>query len=202
MKKCIEIEILYSNLKTLHTLNKKIITHSSRVSHLAYEFGNHLGLSTQDKKRLFIGGFLHDIGKNTFDKDLLESENPLTKDRRDKIYNHTLIGYSLINDGIQDQTIKEIVLFHHERVDGTGYPYQLYGYEIPYLAKIISICDAYDAMVSGRSYKEAITPEEAIDELIHNAGTQFDYVLVSKFIDFMQVLAIPTTIDFGTIAEY
>jgi HD-GYP domain-containing protein (c-di-GMP phosphodiesterase class II) len=92
----------------------------------------------------------------------------------------------IIGDEIKDQKIREIILYHHERIDGQGYPFQLTGDQIPYLVKIITLCDAYDAMTENRSYKPSLSIDQALEEIRQCSGTQFDQSLAKKFTQYIK----------------
>lgn len=183
-----EIQSILSKLNIDKQYKKFTVEeHSIMVSQHAVEFGNHLELEQDDIQRLMLGGIVHDIGKVIFTKSLNNGQIANSKKDKDLIYNHPLAGMALIKDLNIDKQIKEIVLFHHERVDGTGYPHQLNDHEIPYLVKIITICDSYCAMLSKRRYKVQLTQKEAIKELITCADTQFDKRLVNHFVEYMKI---------------
>jgi putative nucleotidyltransferase with HDIG domain len=171
---------------SIHPSGNMMDNHSYRVSRIAKEFGHYLGLSSYDIHRLMIGGFLHDVGKTSFGHDLFYGHSLLTSNDSKMIENHTIQGLVIIGDEITDIKIREIILYHHERIDGTGYPFQLIGDEIPFLVKIISLCDAYDAMTENRSYKPTLTINQAVEEINQCAGTQFDPCLAKKFIRFIK----------------
>lgn len=159
--------------------------HSVQVSKYALKLGMRTGCSEKSLQHLVIGGLLHDVGK-VYMNDELFTNTTLNSRLKDQIFNHTIMGVSLASNLNLPQEVMDIILLHHERVDGSGYPYQLFGYEIPKLVKIISICDAYSAMISERSYSESKTKEEAIEELVLNKGTQFDASLVDYFIEVLE----------------
>lgn len=157
--------------------------HSLRVSELAVKLATAVELSIEDINQVLIGSFLHDIGKIFLGNEILEGNMPLTKKQRDEVISHSILGHGYLKDVSGLDKAKEIVLLHHERIDGTGYPNGLVGSEIPVHVKIVSICDSYDAMTSYRSYKlRSFTQEEAIEELIINKNLQFDSNLVDIFI--------------------
>ena len=179
---------LYQMLNQIQSLTNHSpspISHSYNVSQMANSFGAYLGLCNKDINKLIIGGLLHDIGKVSYDDDLLSGIETLDEEKRGVIHNHTIVGLSIVNHHIVDKEIREIILYHHERVDGKGYPFGLIGNEIPKLVKIISIVDAYDAMTSSRGYNEKLTKEQAIQEIIHCAGSQFDEDLAHSFIGYL-----------------
>ena len=102
---------------------------------------------------------------------------------KEEIRKHAEIGYRILNASSEFSELAEIVLCHHERMDGTGYPRQLTGSEIPTESRVIAITNAYDAMITKQTYRESLPVKEAVEELQNGAGTQFDPVLTKLFID-------------------
>lgn len=127
-------------------------------------------------------GLLHDIGKIAIDENILNKPEKLSFDEWEEVKRHPEIGYRILSTANGMAEIAEYVLAHHERWDGLGYPKGLKGEELPLQPRIIAIADAYDAMTSSRSYRDALSNKVAIEELKKNAGTQFDPVLVELFI--------------------
>lgn len=157
--------------------------HSLRVSRMAVDLAIKIKLPPEDINQVLIGSYIHDIGKVFLSKEILNGDKPLSPKQREELITHTVFGHRYLEDVKGLEKAKEIVLLHHERIDGTGYPYGILGYEIPTHVKIVSICDTYDAMTSYRAYRKGIfTHEEAIQELIDNKGTQFDSTLVDVFV--------------------
>jgi len=161
--------------------------HSIEVAKLSAKLYESLGKDEKKVSDLFEVAKIHDIGKAVLDEKILNVDRKLTKNEYSYIKRHSEVGYQLLHDiGFKNPYLLTI-LYHHERVDGEGYPERLMGYEIPLEAKVISIADAYEAMTSARPYKRAFSQEEAISELRKNACTQFDSKLVEIFIN--QVLS-------------
>lgn len=158
--------------------------HCERVTKYSVEIAKQLKLNGNQIETLQFAGLLHDIGKIGIPAEILGKPTRLTKEEFDVIKTHPDIGYKILKDVEFLEPSSKILLQHHEKLDGTGYPLGLTGDKIDYLAKILSVADAYDAMTSSRPYREApLTPEEAVAELIKYKGTQFDAVVVDAFIE-------------------
>lgn len=139
--------------------------HCHRMANYATALGRRLGLSTVELQALHRGGFLHDVGMLAIPDVVLRKTGSLTPDEYERIKAHTVIGESLVGHLRSLQTVRPIIRSHHERRDGSGYPDQLQGDEIPLLAQIISVVDAYDALTSPRAYQAAKSPAAAISVL-------------------------------------
>ncbi len=154
--------------------------HSERVAELAERMGRAMGMSAEDVGALLTAAKLHDIGKIAV-SDILDKTEPLQEGEWFAVKRHSEIGYAILNSGGDFAVSARIVLAHHERFDGKGYPKGLEGRAIPLHARIIAVADAYDAMTSGRPYRPARTPSEALDEIEAGSGTQFDPEVVRVF---------------------
>jgi len=173
-------------MSTLHEKSPREEAHSQRVSLLCFEMGQELSLPVRDVNQLKTMGLLHDLGKIAIDDKILNKKGQLTTVEYEDIKKHPEIGYRILSSVNELSDMATNVLFHHERWDGKGYPRGLKGEEIPYLSRIISIADAYDAMTSNRSYREALSEEEAISEILKNSGSQFDPELAPIFVNYLQ----------------
>ncbi|MGB9893769.1 MAG: HD-GYP domain-containing protein [Candidatus Saccharicenans sp.] len=129
------------------------------------------------------GALLHDIGKIGIPEGILQKKGPLAEEEMDIIKYHPLIGFAMIEEFSFLQGAAEIVLFHHERYDGTGYPFGLQGEEIPLSARLFSLADTLDAITSDRPYRQARTFEEALAEIKDCSGSQFDPRLVEIMLE-------------------
>lgn len=157
--------------------------HSTRVADFSVKIGKAMGLAGQELESLHKAAMFHDIGKIWVPKYLLLKEGPLTAEEQAQIRKHPVIGAELLDSAHALPGETAAVLHHHERYDGTGYPYGLKGLAIPLEARIMAVADAFDAMTSERPYRSALLMREALDELYSNAGTQFDPRVVEAFLN-------------------
>lgn len=158
--------------------------HTERVTQLAMALGRTLGLDAEQLAHLRWGAYLHDIGKIAISDRILLKPDRLTNDEFAEVKRHVLIGESMLQhmNFLPDHVI-DIVRHHHERWDGHGYPDALAGHDIPFLARLFSVVDVYDALVSQRPYKRAWSCDEALAELVQQRGKQFDAKIVDAFCD-------------------
>lgn len=159
------------------------LEHSQNVSKICETMGKILKLNEEAIRNLRIAGELHDIGKIAMDKSILLKTEKLTDLEWNVIMQHPEVGYKLLSTSSEYQIASDFVRFHHEKWDGTGYPYNLKGEEIPMGSRIISIADAYDLMTLEKPYGKGLSLHEAIIELKKFSGIQFDPELVQIFID-------------------
>ncbi len=160
--------------------------HSDRVSAYSVLIGEKLGLSDTDIKTLRIGGLFHDIGKIGIPDSILLKEQKLTDQEYSEIKNHPSIGAHILSNATIFKDIIPIVLYHHERFDGRGYPKMLAGEQIPLLARITAVADTFDAMTSKRSYRDAMPLDVVKEEIRNCSGTQFDPQIASTFLDILE----------------
>jgi HD-GYP domain-containing protein (c-di-GMP phosphodiesterase class II) len=166
--------------------------HSDRVSEYATKIGKALNLSQEAVALLRDSGTFHDVGKIGIDDSILKKAGRLTREEYEEIKKHPQCGAVILSAVSMFRDIIPVVLYHHERYDGSGYPKGLAGTQIPLLARILSVADALDAMTTNRSYSPAKSLEESIEELRKNAGTQFDPQIVDVTIKLIQDKAIIT----------
>ena len=160
--------------------------HSDRVSEYSVLIGEKLGLNEEDLRRLRIGGLFHDVGKIGVPDNILQKNGKLSDDEYSEIKNHPTIGAHILSSASIFQDIIPIVKHHHERFDGRGYPGQLKGEEIPYLARIAAVADSFDAMTSRRVYRDSLPINVVIEEIEKNKGTQFDPSVADAFLDILR----------------
>ncbi|MCR3921508.1 MAG: diguanylate cyclase, partial [Firmicutes bacterium] len=160
--------------------------HARRVSTLCGDIGKAMNLPAYEVKRLQEAGMLHDIGKISLGENLLTKNASLLEQEWKEIKQHPVVGYRILNGFDDTIDLAELVLTHHERLDGSGYPKGLRGEEIPKLARIIALAEGYDAMTNDSSYKAAMSKEDAIVEMQKKAGTQFDPSIVAIFVELLE----------------
>ncbi len=157
--------------------------HSQRVARYAKEIMYRLGGSEEEQNKAYFIGILHDVGKIAVKDDIINSEERLTDDEYEIIKLHTIAGYQILRS---IDIIPEIAVgarWHHERYDGTGYPNGLSGENIPLIARIIAVADAYDAMTSNRTYQKTMPQDKVREEILKGMGTQFDPKIAKIMVD-------------------
>lgn len=152
--------------------------HSSRVGDMSFDLAKKIGLKGKELENIHIAAHLHDIGKIGIPEQVLNKKGRLLPHEWAQIKRHPEIGYRILSKSKALIKIAEIVLHHHERFDGKGYPGNLKGEKIPLGSRIIAICDTIDALTSNRPYREAFSFRYAKLEIYKNKTTQFDPVLV------------------------
>ena len=145
---------------------EKEIKHGIQVSNLAYRTGKMLGLEETMCHELAVAGILHDIGKLKLRNYITAEEKPLIVEEIKYVRKHPKLGYESLKERGYSDFILESIYYHHENYDGSGYPKNLSGEEIPLGARILRICDVYAALTSKRSYRDAFSPEVAMEMLI------------------------------------
>jgi putative nucleotidyltransferase with HDIG domain len=148
--------------------------HSIRVTDYALAIAKEMGLPEEEREMIRKAGLLHDIGKVGISEKILSKEGPLTEDERYILEQHPSLGEEILGRVKEMKEMAEIVGSHHERYDGTGYPYGRKGEEIPLAGRILGVADALDAMLSDRPYRPGMNLLQALTEIRRNAGTQFD----------------------------
>lgn len=156
--------------------------HSDRVAYYAVKIGEKMNLNNGDLEKLRIGGIFHDIGKIGTNDDILLKNARLDDFEYNEIKKHPLRGANILSAMSMFRDIVPLVEYHHERMDGKGYPHGLKGEEIPPLARIITAADAFDAMTSDRVYRSKLKLPEAVEQLEKGRGTQFDENVVDNFV--------------------
>jgi putative two-component system response regulator len=176
------IEALVS---ALEAKDKYTAGHSRRVTEIAAAVGKELGLSAQDMEDLRWGSLLHDIGKIAIDEAVQNKPGKLTSEEYMHIMTHAHVGANIVGPVVNGKTTKTIE-HHHDRYDGRGLRQVIAGNDIPLEARILAVADAFDAMISDRPYRAAMSVAQAVQEIKHCAGTQFDPAVVTAFLRTMQ----------------
>ncbi|MDT8395735.1 MAG: GAF domain-containing protein [bacterium] len=156
--------------------------HSENVTNYSLKIADYLGLSDQQKDIIRYAGVLHDIGKIVISSTITDKPGKLTGDEWERIKEHPLIGQRILDPIDYLEPVKICIQTHHERCDGSGYPFGLRAHEIPLETRILSVADAYDAMIHSRPYRSALTVKDAVDELKRSAGSQFDQAVVGSLV--------------------
>ena len=155
--------------------------HSAAVAIYARDIASRIGLSTQDQQLAHLCGLLHDIGKVGLPLGILEKTGALNLEERRKMEEHSVIGERILANVEDYDEIARIVRHHHERVDGNGYPDGIQSDDIPLISRILAVADAYNAMTSGRPYRDAMPSQVARLRLAQGVGSQFDTSVVAAF---------------------
>jgi HD-GYP domain-containing protein (c-di-GMP phosphodiesterase class II) len=168
-------------LRAMHERHPELHQHSNGVANLALAVGRRLAMDTPELDQLMEAAELHDIGKVAVPDSILEKPAALDEAEWGFMRRHTILGERILTGAPALRGVARLVRASHERFDGTGYPDGLQGEEIPLGARIVAVCDAYDAMISERPYRAARPGEEARRELVRCAGSQFDPAVVEAF---------------------
>jgi diguanylate cyclase (GGDEF)-like protein/PAS domain S-box-containing protein len=186
----VQNEIVASLTRSLFEKNIETEDSSQRVVRIAKRMGESLDLPENRMEELILHAKLHDIGKVAVREKLLKKKGPLDKEEWEEVKKHTEIGYRIANTSTLLSPIAEYILCQHEWWDGSGYPRNLKGDEIPLISRIVAVVDSYEAMIGNRPYRKALSREKAVDELLKFSGTQFDPELVKVFITVLEELKI------------
>jgi putative nucleotidyltransferase with HDIG domain len=169
--------------KALEHRESNTASHSIEVNKIAMAIGAKMHLSAEESANLNWGTLLHDIGKLAIKDEILLKSDMLTTEEYEIIKQHPRIGYYILKDCEYLAKAAEVALYHQERFDGKGYPLNLQGENIPLLARICTVADAFEAMIADRPYRKGRSWEEAVQEIIKYKGTQFDPQVVDAFLE-------------------
>ena len=156
---------------------------SKRITYYSIIVAKQLGLSTIDTGKVELAGMLHDIGMIGVSDEILYKIDALSQEEYDEIKKHITYSVKILEDIKQLKDVVEIIKYHHEKYDGTGYPYGVKGEDIPLGSRIIAVADAFDSIISNRIYRNKIELQDALNEIKKGALTQFDPVVVKAFED-------------------
>ena len=182
----LQLGVLVTMVRTLSLRDRYTARHSAAVARYAYAVAKAADCSEDDLRIVHTAGLLHDIGKFAFPDRILLADRPLSEADLEIVRRHPVHGADLVRRIEGYEKIAAVILAHHERVDGTGYPYGLRGDEIPALARIISVADTYDVLTARDTYRPPISSPEAIAELRKVAGSQLDARFVELFIEILE----------------
>jgi HD-GYP domain-containing protein (c-di-GMP phosphodiesterase class II) len=189
---------LYTDMREVHIDTVRALTsaidasdpytkgHSERVTQYAIALARELRLSERRVQAIEYAGFLHDMGKIGLQHNILLKPSALTDSEWDEMKRHPETGAKIVKELHFLKGARDVVLFHHERFDGAGYPQGLAGERIPLEARIVKVADAFDAMLSDRPYRKALGLERALDQLRQGSGTEFDPRAVAAFIGLVE----------------
>ena len=170
-------------MNTLFEKSNREANHSKRVSRICEQIAIQMKFEKQEVNQMKIAGLVHDIGKISIDEKILNKPGRLDDGEKIEIQKHPESGWRILSSSNEFENMAKLVLQHHEQWDGNGYPNKLIGEKISIEARIIAVADAYDAMTSKRSYRAAMSNEEAIKEILRCSGTQFDPEIVDVFVN-------------------
>jgi len=175
-------QVIFSLAAAVEAKDALTEKHTQRVAESARHLGARLGLPEVALDALYRGGIIHDIGKIGIPDVILLKPGPLDADETAVMRSHVLIGENIVRPLRSGSTLLPIIRHHHERFDGRGYPDALRGREIPRLARIVSVCDAFDALVNDRPYRPRLPVDQAVALLVDGAGHQWDPEVVDLFV--------------------
>lgn len=160
--------------------------HTERVAGRARALASRLGFGAAEIDQIHAGALIHDIGKLAIPDGVLNKPGPLTAEEFEIVKRHCVIGAEIVAPLSSQPELLAIVRHHHERYDGAGYPDGLAGETIPLAARVVAICDAFDAMSSDRPYRSAFTPQHACELMLGGRGSQWDGPMVDAFVEVVQ----------------
>jgi HD-GYP domain-containing protein (c-di-GMP phosphodiesterase class II) len=174
----IDVEAVAALVAAVEVKDRETQGHNHRVARLCVQIGRELGMTSTDLRTLARAGLLHDVGKLGIPDAILHKQGPLTADEWTVMKTHPEIGLRILKRSGHFRRELLAVLYHHERMDGSGYPHGLHGDAIPIEARIIAVADTYDVLTSDRPYRKALSSADAIETVLREAGTHLDARLV------------------------
>lgn len=196
------LELIYNSKDTLYVMTELMGTdmytynHSAEVAILSMLVAKSLGLNSQYIQKIGIGAIMHDIGKMKIPNEVLNKIAPLTENEMENIKEHARLGYDLLKDSMTVSSLsRQIVLLHHEKLDGNGYPMKMEGENIPVHVRIVTICDIFNALVSNRSYREKMNVDMALETLRAEAVYQLDREIYYHLIKVVNIYPVGTMVE-------
>ena len=178
---------LVSLVNAIEGHDRFLAGHAQRVRDLSLLLGEAIGLPDDQLRHLEWGALLHDLGTHWVSADILQKASALSEEEMNQVRKHPVLGAELLDVSYAFDEIREIILTHHERWDGTGYPSGMAGDAIPFLARIVAVVETYDALTSARPYRGAYSPADARDVIERRAGTHLDPTLVTAFLGIPEI---------------
>jgi len=178
-------ETIYAFAEAIGARDLYTMGHSEKVAEYARFIADRLGLDAREVEKAYLCGIVHDVGKIGVPENILNKPGPLSPEEFQQITHHPSMGAGILSHISWLEDVVPVVMSHHERYDGSGYPRGLRGEEIPLLSRILAVADAFDAMTSDRSYRRALPLSVAVNELRRGAGSQFDPLVVEAFLSML-----------------
>ena len=185
-ERTIPFDVIMGLLMAVDSKDQYTLRHSQEVTKRACALARELQLSSEEMNSLEIAGKLHDVGKIGVPTSILKKPGPFTPEEWKIVQEHPHLGFIILQQLSQTKTVFQAILHHHERYDGKGYPSGLKGKKIPLLSRILALADAFSAMITGRPHRNALTVEEALEEIRCNMGKQFDPTLAQMFVELVE----------------
>jgi diguanylate cyclase (GGDEF)-like protein/putative nucleotidyltransferase with HDIG domain len=180
------VDSTYALVKAVEAKDPHTVGHADNVAYYSVKIAEAMGMSAEDVEVIKYASLLHDVGKIGVSQDILVKKTSLTKAEYELLKRHPVIGVNILGDvGFLEKELP-IILHHHERVDGSGYPHGFRGREIPVGSRILAAVDAFEAITAGRSYRGRRSEKEAIEELVQGKGTQFSPEIVDVFLEVLR----------------
>ncbi|TDT68587.1 HD-GYP domain-containing protein (c-di-GMP phosphodiesterase class II) [Hypnocyclicus thermotrophus] len=176
------------SLMDMKSEGEYLFDHSLKTTMLAIMLGKELNYTDEELEILGKAAILHDVGMLKVKKEIIDKKSKLTLEEMEEVKKHIDITLDLLKN--EEKEVLEIIKYHHERIDGKGYPNGLKSEDIPDMSKVLKIADIYAALVSNRSYRKAFNANEAIKEMVHASGKEIDLILFKKFLKIMSMFPI------------
>lgn len=208
MSSILENDNIVANLCDVRSIDEYTFSHCVNVSVISMVTGIGVGMKDDNLRELGVGALLHDIGKTMVDEAILKKPSSLTCIEYDEAKRHTLYGFEILKNSENISNMAcDIALYHHERLDGSGYPQKLRNNDIPTYARIVAIADVYDALTTDRVYRKKMMPHDVLDYLLSLGGKHFDKSLLDAFIRHIAYYPVGTAVilnsgEKGIVSEY
>ncbi len=208
MTNILQSDNIVMNLSDIRSVDDYTFSHSVNVCIFSLITGVSMGVKGDNLKDLGVGALLHDIGKVRIDEAILQKPSSLTVSEYDETRRHTVYGYEILRNSRDiNSTAHIIALYHHERIDGSGYPYKLKNTDIPMPARIVAVADVFDALTTDRVYRKKMLPNEVVDYMCSLSNKHFDKLVLDAFIRHVAHYPIGTAIvlnsgEKGLVSKY